>query len=74
MGTPETQVTPKDARRGQLAKMTKARLIALCRSGVTRPDGGRSIIDGGMYPLEQWSKDDLISSIMTAEFPPEVTR
>jgi hypothetical protein len=74
MGTPEIQVTPKDARRRQLAKMAKARLIALCRSGVTRPDGGRSIITGGMYPLEQWTKDDLVASIMAAEFPPEVTR
>jgi hypothetical protein len=67
------QVTPKDARRGQLARMTKARLIALCRSGVTRPDGGRSIIEGA-YPLESWTKDDLVSSIMAAEFPPEATR
>jgi hypothetical protein len=51
--------------------MTKPGLIRLCRAGVTTPGGSRRVIAGGMYPLEQWSKADIIASIMSAEFPPE---
>lgn len=64
----------RNARRAALARTTKGRLIDLCRAGVTKPGGGRVIIEGGMHPLTDWSKDDLVSSIMSAEFPPEVTR
>jgi hypothetical protein len=64
----------RGARRAELARMTKARLISMCRTGIAKPDGGRAVIEGGMYPLTAWSKDDLVSSIMSAEFPPEVTR
>jgi hypothetical protein len=73
MSTPTTE-TRRNARRAALGKMTKARLIAMCRTGVTTPGGGRAIIEGGMYPLTAWSKADLIASIMSAEYPPEVTR
>ncbi len=66
--------TRRAARRQALSKMTKARLIRMCRAGVTRPDGGRTVIEGGMYPLEQWTKDEVVSSILDAEFPREVTR
>jgi hypothetical protein len=68
------QETHRYARRTALSKMTKARLIIMCRTGVSTPDGGRVIIEGGMYPLTAWSKDDLIASILSAEYPPEVTR
>jgi hypothetical protein len=64
----------RSARRAALARMPKARLITMCRTGVTAPGGGRVVIEGGMYPLTAWSKDDLIASIMSAEFPPEVTQ
>jgi hypothetical protein len=59
------------ARRRELGRMTKARLIRLCRAGVTTPGGSRRVIEGGMYPLEQWSKADIIAAIMSAEFLPE---
>jgi len=68
------QETRRNARRQALSKMTKARLISMCRTGVTRPDGGRSYIEGGMYPLARWSKADIIAAIMSAEFPAEVAR
>ncbi len=72
--TATDQETRRNARRQALSKMTKSQLIRLCRTGVTTTSGGRAIIEGGMYPLAQWSKGDIIASIMSAEFPPEMTR
>jgi hypothetical protein len=59
-------------RRAELSRTPKHKLILMCRTGIRRPDGGRSCIEGA-HPLEQWSKDDLISSILSVEFPAEVT-
>ena len=64
------QEARRNARRRELGKMTKARLISMCRRGVTKPDGTCYYIEGGMYPLDKWSKADIIASIMSAEFPP----
>jgi hypothetical protein len=51
--------TSRDTRAVQLDHMTKVQLIELCRNnGIS-----------GLYPLTEWSKDDLISSILSAEFP-----
>lgn len=69
-----SQETRREARRQALAKMTKARLVGMCRAGVIKPGGGRVVIEGGMHPLTAWSKSDLIASIMSVEFPPEVTQ
>lgn len=60
---------PKDDRRAALWRKTKPELIAMCRAGVTKPGGRAVVIEGGMYPLARWSKADLVSSIMSVEFP-----
>lgn len=49
--------------------MTKARLITVCGGGVTTSAGVRHVVEGGMYPLDQWPKADIIASVMFAEFP-----
>jgi hypothetical protein len=59
-----------DARRAQLRKMTRGQLAALCQAGIITPDGRRVVIEGGVTPPSQWSKDDLVASVMQAEFPP----
>lgn len=61
----------RENRRRELDKLTKARLIRMCRTGITRPGGGVSYIEGGMYPLDQWRKDEVIGSILAIEFPPD---
>lgn len=59
---------PKDDRRRELARMTKTRLVRMCGAGIHRPDGGLSYIEGGMYPLSQWRKDEIIEAILRAEY------
>jgi hypothetical protein len=56
-------------RRTQLRKMTKARLIAMYKNGVAAPDGRKVYYGGGMYPIEQWTKDEVVSSIVNIEYP-----
>lgn len=60
------------ARRAELSRKTKAALAAMCRAGIATPDGGRVIIEGGMHPVSSWSKDDIIASVLSVEFPPDV--
>lgn len=57
------------ARLCQLRKMTKNRLIVMYKQGVRTPGGGTSRYIGGMYPIERWSKDDIVSSIISIEYP-----
>jgi hypothetical protein len=64
----------RDSRCVALTRTPKHKLIIMCRTGVRRPDGGLTRIEGGACPLEEWTKDDLISSILSVEYPPEVTR
>jgi hypothetical protein len=59
-------------RRAELARMRKSDLIRMCRAGVATPGGGVCYIEGGMYPLDQWQKDEIVASILNAEYPPEV--
>ena len=61
----------RDARRRALNRMAKARLVAMCRTGIVRPDGGRSYIEGGMYALRQWQKDEVIGAVLDVEHPPD---
>jgi hypothetical protein len=69
--------TPAPATKGErlaeLSRTAKFRLILMCKSGVRRPDGGLSYIEGA-HPLQDWSKDDIIASIIAAEYPPEASR
>ena len=62
----------RDSRRAELRRLSKARLIALYRRGVTTP-AGRTVryLDAGAGPIERWSKDDVVASIMAVEFPSE---
>jgi hypothetical protein len=62
--------TDRDARRRELSKLTKARLIRMCAAGVRTPDGGIRYIEGGMYPLSAWRKDEIVDSIVRAECGP----
>lgn len=66
-------VRSKDSRLAELDKPTKARLIAMYRGGVRTPEGRLARSGASAHPIGTWSKSDVIASIMTAEFPPEVT-
>jgi hypothetical protein len=63
----------RDARCVELTRMPKHTLIVMCRTGVRRPDGGAIRVDGAA-PLEEWSKDDLVSTVLSIEYPPEMTQ
>jgi hypothetical protein len=54
-----------DARAVQLDRMARAKLVTLARQS-----GGRWLMGGP----EGWTKDELVAEILSAEFPPEVTR
>jgi hypothetical protein len=56
-------------RQRQLRKMTKATLVTMYKSGVTAPDGQKVYGIGGAHPIDQWSKDDIIASIVHIEYP-----
>ena len=58
-----------DARVRELQRMSKAALAAMYRRGVTGPDGQVIRYGWSEYPLGKWAKDDLISSILSIEFP-----
>jgi hypothetical protein len=50
----------RDARRVELRRMTKYALLRVCATrGMT----------GGYSPVERWTKAEIISAILTAEFP-----
>jgi hypothetical protein len=55
----------RDARAVQLDRMARHRLVA-----IVREHGGTWLMGGP----ETWTKDELVAEILSAEFPPEVTR
>jgi hypothetical protein len=59
-------------RRKQLAKMSKAALIEMCRAGVPNPRGGTTMV-WGRYSLDKWTKDEIVATILDIEYPPPVT-
>ena len=59
----------REDRRRELANMTKGALCRMYRAGITTPSGGQIQWIGGMYPPEQWRKDEVISSILRIEYP-----
>jgi hypothetical protein len=61
----------REARRRDLERVPKAALVAMCAVGITRPDGGRTIIQGGMHPLADWRKDEIVGAVINVEFPPD---
>ena len=52
-------VTTREDRRRELARLTKAQLVKLYRP--------RCLYSA--HPLETWRKDELISSLLSLEFP-----
>ena len=66
---PDQDWAVRSGRRAQLARMSKPRLVAFCRTGVRRPDGTVSRDPQGTAPLRDWTKDDIIAWIMQTEFP-----
>jgi hypothetical protein len=58
----------REDRRRELARMPKHQLCRMYRTGVSTPDGRIGCYLGGMYPLEQWRKDEVISSILAIEY------
>lgn len=60
----------RNERRAALNRKTKRDLIRICKAGVRTPEGGICTIEGGMYPLEQWRKDEIVDSIVRAEYGP----
>lgn len=71
----DTEMEDKDTvlasvnRQAQLRKLTKAKLIRMYKDGIAAPDGRKVYYGGGAYPIEQWSKDDIIASIVSIEYP-----
>jgi hypothetical protein len=61
----------REDRRRELAALPKARLCSMYRTGVYAPNGRVGRYAGGMYPPEQWRKDEVISSILEIEYPAE---
>ncbi len=62
----------RDARAVELDRMTKRDLAAMCAAGIRRPDGGRTIVEGA-HPVASWTKDEIVSTILSIEFPPEAS-
>jgi hypothetical protein len=58
-----------DARGAALARMTKARLIAYYRAGIRAPDGSVVQYGWSAHPLEKWTKEEIIGSVLSVEFP-----
>jgi hypothetical protein len=48
--------------------MSKHTLAGMCRDGIRRPDGGLTTIEGA-HPVITWDKHDIISSILSIEYP-----
>jgi hypothetical protein len=57
---PSPAEAPRDVRLRELGKLPKARLVAIYRPNCL----------GSAHPLSSWSRDELISSILSIEFPP----
>ena len=57
-------------RRRTLASTSKRDLIGLCREGVPNPRGGRTQV-WGSYPLEKWTKEEIMNTILDIEYPPQ---
>lgn len=59
----------REAQRKKLLRTPKAELIELCRSGIPNPRGGRTHVYGA-HPLEKWTKEEIINTILDVLFPP----
>jgi hypothetical protein len=63
----------RDERARQLSRTTKAVLCRMYRTGIVTPQGTTALYLDGMYPPEQWRKDEVISVILRIEYPPDET-
>jgi hypothetical protein len=67
--TRPAQETAREDLRRELQRVSKTALIALCRSGIPNPGGGRTHIFGA-HPLEKWTKEEIMNTIIDVQFPP----
>jgi hypothetical protein len=58
----------RDDRARELTRMPKRELVRLCTTGIRRPNGQTTTVEGA-HPVSSWSKDDLISTILGIEHP-----
>jgi hypothetical protein len=58
----------RDQRRAELAAKSKTEIIAMCRAGIPNHRGGKTTV-WGAHPLDQWTKDELISTVLDVMFP-----
>lgn len=59
----------RDDRVKQLARMSKQALIGMCRDGIPNLRGGTTTV-WGRHPLEKWTKDEIVATILDIEYPP----
>lgn len=59
----------REQRRAELDAKTKAEIIAMCKAGIPNHRGGKTTV-WGAHPLEQWTKDELVSTVLDVMFPP----
>ncbi|MGI8446963.1 MAG: hypothetical protein ACR2MP_07245 [Streptosporangiaceae bacterium] len=59
----------RQLRRAELDKMTKRQLVTKYRAGIRGPDGSTVRYGSSAHPPESWRKDELVSRILSIEFP-----
>ena len=65
-GTDEADA--RASRRRELKRMSKSALARMCQTGIIRRrDGGLSYVEGA-YPVIQWTKEEIVQSVLNAEF------
>jgi hypothetical protein len=63
-----SQMEAREPRRQALARMAKFALAQMCAAGITAPDGGRVVIEGGAAPVIEWTKDEIVQAVLDVEF------
>ena len=62
------EAAARASRRMELNRMSKWALARMCETGITRRrDGGLSYVEGA-YPVIQWTKAEIVQSVLNAEF------
>ncbi|WP_225730949.1 MULTISPECIES: hypothetical protein [unclassified Nocardia] len=59
----------RDERRAGLNRLTATRLRTMYRAGIRTPEGRVVEYLEGAKPLHRWTKEELINTILAAEFP-----
>lgn len=59
----------REQRAAELAGKSKADLIMMCKAGIPNHRGGKTTV-WGAHPLSEWTKDELIATVLDVMFPP----